>query len=195
MPLANDLQNAVEQSAEGFVSITALRKIITETSVQEYLKSRIETDSVANEHAPFPTAREIVHKMPKLLAVLLYCNFDEYLRPFLGQDQSDAMFPASLDSELFSKNEHWEKFHLNQWKIAPLMNTSVHLDPPLGIDLSDLFRGQRMGRGTFGVVYSVKVAEGHMEGISELTVINLTILCNVLLTQLKGARAEICESG
>jgi hypothetical protein len=168
MSLKEKLQNI--PSGE-FVSIKVLREIMNETSIQKYLDGSV--NAVADDQTTLSTAHYVARNAPKLLAVLIIANLEEYVLDFLSKSPSDDVFPANPERplEAFGEGEPWERFCLTQWKIAPFMHTSIHLEPPSEVDLRKLFTlGETLGSGTFGIVRKVQISGEHLDGVPSQTV-------------------------
>ena len=152
------------RSDSGFVSVAALRRLVDETAVNQYLDSI----NLKPSTFPAPLSQSIVHRARKMFAILVKCRLSHYVHMLMEDTMIDERFPIDDKFNLPIQPAHLEEIQDCQWVIAPLWKTNVHLEIPkhLKISLDDLFDQQprpRVDQGTFGIIEQIKIKEGHVE--------------------------------
>ena len=164
MDLRNQLLAA---KVDGFVSISALRNIVTESAIQQHVENYCNS-SQSDISVLGKTLLELFStRARKLFALLVYCELD--IRPFKDGLTDDSIFPIDENSS-FPKDEQsdFDKLMRCQWELAPFWNTELHLTPPDDIPLDILFVKEPgatdVDPGSFGYITKVKIKEGHLVG-------------------------------
>lgn len=167
--------------AKGFLSTTALRKIVTKDTVLSWCDS----DKASAEYKLrncLPGM--IVPSSIKLFAVLVYANLANYILAFITHEDdpiNDDIFPASNETRLFfNRGDERQLFLRTQWEIAPLFHTHVHLEPPKDIQIGKLFirmNDKSLANSGIALIHEIKIEPGHLEGTSPNMVRN-SVLCS-----------------
>ena len=148
-----------EKEKAGFISVKVLEHLITPTSVQQLLGLSPEPTGGDFERAlakSLPRAR-------KLLAVLVLAELESYIPLIITQGITDDIFPIeSLQTipPLDSKEE--AMLFKEQWSIPPVLQSEKHLQLPEGA-LLPFLQKKLVDSGSFGIVYRVKLAKGHLD--------------------------------
>jgi serine/threonine protein kinase len=163
MSLVESLRQA--QKKDGFVSIAAMKRIVTQEAIQKYF----ETHSNAHIDNSEALAKSVASRNLKLFAVLLYSGLDEYLDILKSGDITDDILPIGKGCDLPIRNEKFfEDIIKSQWIIAPFWNTDAHLDPPDDISFDSLFkvlpRPHGVDNSSYGTIEQVEIAQDHLEG-------------------------------
>lgn len=154
-----------EKRVREFISISKLEELVTVSSVKEYLSSYF-----GEPTTPIPPdlPQRIVPRARKLFAVLVLSELEGSISEFvIEHGVTDHVFPVS-DSDAIpplGSREERRKFLKEQWTIPPILKEGEHLELPLGTILPFL-EMKYIEHGSFGAVYKVRVAEGHLERAS-----------------------------
>jgi hypothetical protein len=150
-----------EKEKRGFISITKLEELVTLPSVQGFLPT-----------TPIPPewfqelSRKIVPGARKLFAVLVLAELEKsILDVIVVRGITDNVFDASGLNAIpwLESSDETRRFSKEQWTVPPILKGEKHLEFPFGTVLPFLEK-KCVDHGTFGVVYKVKVAEGHLHG-------------------------------
>lgn len=144
-----------ERKDHKFISIGALKRLVTETSVQECLSSvenPLEADLVTH----------IVSHCPKIFAILALLGLVHHITKPIIQGLSDRIFPVALNDEPpigNEKNRH--DFYKTQWDIPPQLDVNRHLKLPHMTKLPFVTR-EAMDNGSWGLIDKVTISEDHL---------------------------------
>lgn len=152
-----------EREEHKLISIGALQRLVTESSVQERLSSAeipLEPGLVSR----------IVSRCPKIFAILVLLELEHYItKPFI-QGLSDRIFPVtSNDVPAFESKKNRVDFYETQWCIPSQIDVNQHLE----LDRHAMLPYFRMGdqrNGAWGLVDKVNILEGHLAGWPEVGV-------------------------
>lgn len=145
-----------------FISIGALKRLVTESAVRKYLSS------VNNQLEPVLISR-IVAQCPKLFTILVLLGLERFIIGLCLQEFNDNIFPvASDDVPPIGNDEDRENFYRTQWDIPPKFDAEWHSKFPPQTIFPFLKQGFEPITGAFGKVTMVKVAEGHLDGWSQV---------------------------
>jgi len=145
-----------------FISIAALTRLITESSVAAHLAFR----GIQHQRSGVSA---IVSTAPKLFAILIILKLEHHILDFVRGGKTDDMFPISeADIPAFETEKHRQEFFLEQWTIPPRFDRKRHLEFPRNAKPPFLEK-ERSNNGTFGIIYKVKVADGHLPGYSAVS--------------------------
>lgn len=144
-----------EVSHLGFISISALRLLVTPDSVASCLQNILERDS--------PFFDTVVEKYSKIFALLVVEGVEGNIVEHLTEQVQDGRFPFLREEEVPNLPIGMEKEAVfrSQWKIPPVLEKSTHLDLPPGF-IAPFIGRQDIAHGAFGFVYKTRVAEGHL---------------------------------
>jgi hypothetical protein len=146
-----------EKEKKGFISIPKLEELVTLSSVQQFLSTL--------PPAPPELLQKIVPGSRKLFAVLVLAELEKsILDIIIVRGIADDVFPAyDSDAIPLGSSDERRRFLKEQWAIPPILGRERHLEFPSGTILPFLQK-KFVDHGTFGVVYKVRVAEGHLHG-------------------------------
>jgi len=147
----------------GFISVKALEELITPSSIQKILR-----DGLA-QHIGETINRPLMALIPrarKCIALLIIAKFECQIRDVIDREITDAIFPLQ-DTQITAifpmlDSEGRSKLLEEQWTIPPVLRQNEHLEFPEGAPLPFL-RKQRDKHGSFGLVFKVKIADGHLD--------------------------------
>jgi hypothetical protein len=146
-----------EKEKKGFISITKLEELVTLSSVQQ---------SLSTPPVPPELLQKIVSGSRKLFAVLVLAELEKsILDIIIVRGITDDVFPAYGSDAIppLESSEERRRFLKEQWAIPPILGGKRHLEFPSGTVLPFLQK-KYVDHGTFGVVYKLRVAEGHLHG-------------------------------
>ena len=159
MDLKHELESA---SKRELISLGAVHGIINEETVEAYF---------SNNGTPLRPAKlhEIVSKAPRLFAIHVLlnrgCDVMKYLSQGLGD--KDLPFLEIPEGPEFGSPQENRSLHHRQWEIAPTLDPSEHRAFPADFKPPFAFKASRpKNRGSFGHVYQVRMADGHLPGYS-----------------------------
>lgn len=158
---------------KNFVSLESLRQLFTPQFVGTCLES-----------SGMPPTQDLVNaiitKAPKLFAVLLLIENENYIKPLLKHGLDDDAWPL-LETEVpeFENVQKREQFYKAQWLIPPVLTNKRHLNLPGDAPLPFVqkFFG---GNGSFGVIWKVKVSPGHLQAQHEVRPLASILYVHVL---------------
>ena len=151
-----------ERRLREFISIGALKRLVTESAVRKCLSS-------VNNHLEPVLISRIVVQCPKLFAILVLLGLERFIIGLCLQEFNDSIFPVVLDDvPPIGNNEDRENFYRTQWDIPPQFDAERHSEFPPQTILPFLKQGIKPITGAFGKVTMVKVAEGHLDGWSQV---------------------------
>jgi hypothetical protein len=152
-----------EKEKKGFISIRRLEKLVTLDSVREYLSNTLHKYPEPNLQL---LCQKIIPKARKLLAVLVLAKLESSIIDFTDvRGITDSIFPVH-DSVIPLPLENTEDIHSfleEQWTVPPILMEDKHMEFPKGAKLPILKQGF-IGHGSSGIVYKVRVVEGHLHG-------------------------------
>jgi serine/threonine protein kinase len=158
-----------------FVSLESLRQLFTPQFVGTCLES-----------SGMPPTQDLVSaiiaKAPKLFAVLLLIENENYIKSLLEHGLDDDAWPL-LETEVpeFENVQKREQFYKAQWLIPPVLTNKRHLDLPGDAPLPFVEKSFG-GHGSFGVIWKVKVSPGHLQAQHKVRPRSSTFMfCNSLL--------------
>ncbi len=150
-----------EKEKRGFISITKLEELVTLNSVEQFLRNYYTEFSTT---IPLELHEKIVPSARKLFTVLVLARLEKFILQFLVvRGITDTIFPASDVDDVLSlgSTEERRRFLKEQWTVPPILSAERHFEFPLGMILPFLEK-KYVDNGSFGVIYKVKVAEGHL---------------------------------
>lgn len=152
-----------ERRLHKFISIGALRRLVTESAVRKCLSS------VNNQLEPVLISR-IVAQCPKLFAILVLLGLERFITEPCLQEHSDSIFPVALNNVPPIGNvDDRKKFLRTQWDIPLKFDAERHSEFPSETILPFFKQGIKSITGAYGKVKMVKVAEGHLDGWSQVS--------------------------
>lgn len=168
MSLRNKLSQVKSRDLYGreFISRSALRQLITVAATKWHLVWSCKVD-------PEPTIVEsIVQNASQLFAILIMISEERFVSEAIKQGWCDDKLPLSeADAQYFRDLRISRCFMETQWLFPPVFRSKSHLELPGNAALPFTDR-EFLGDGAFGVVVSIKVAEGHLP---EHNTVSLTI--------------------
>ena len=147
----------------GFISVKALEELITPAHVQQFSSGR-------PHEPPGPDFQSLLAKsLPrarKLVAVLILAELDHYIPIFIAQGATDDIFRTQDMRGLpFMESEERARLAKEQTAVPPILREKEHLLLPQGTVLPFLQK-KRVNHGSFGIVYRVTIARGHLDAYS-----------------------------
>jgi hypothetical protein len=139
----------------GFIPISKLRELVTHIAVQSHLESQ----GVKISKALKPTT---VVRSRKLFAILILLALERHIENLLDNGITDNIFPAyESDLSILEDDEDRHSFLVEQWTIPFPFHPEQNMNIPRNAILPFLSK-ERINYGTFGIVYKVRVADGHL---------------------------------
>lgn len=113
---------------------------------------------------------QIVPRALKLFSVLVLIGLEQYIIEFLKGGLTDESFPIYHAEELsFLKDDTCRlNFLREQWTVPPLLVRNRHLELLRECALPFVHK-ELSNNGSFGMIYKVKVADGHLSGYSSVS--------------------------
>lgn len=138
------------------ISIGALQRLVTESSVQECLSSaKIPFGSDLVSH--------IVSCCPKIFAILVLLEMEEHIIKLFNQRLTDSIFPvASKDVPPFRNEKNRVDFYDTQWCIPPRIDAKSHPKLHRNEKLPYTRKEGDQRNGACGLVDKVTILEGHL---------------------------------
>ena len=139
----------------GFIPICKLRELVTQTAVENHLEWK-------GIRLSKPLNSTTIARSQKLIAILILLGFEIHIENVIGQGNSDEIFPVKQGNISFLKDDN-DKYHfyLAQWAVPLVFSPEQHMELPREASLPFLYK-TRINHGTFGIVYKVRVADGHL---------------------------------
>ena len=139
----------------GFIPISNLRELVTHIAVQNHL----ELQGVKISKTLKPTT---VVRSRKLFAILILLALERHIENLLDNGITDDIFPAhESDLSILEDDEDRHRFLVEQWTIPLPFHPEQNMNIPRNAILPFLSK-ERINYGTFGIVYKVRVADGHL---------------------------------
>ena len=152
-----------EKQQHRFISFAALAKLINETSVGDSLLSR-------NIQLISPIVSTIVSKAPKLFAILVLLELEHRIPDLINKGTTDDVFPIrQVNFPGFEDDKNLQDVCREQWIVPPKLDDAAHLELPRDARLP-FTEKDFSNNGTFGIIYKVKVADGHLSANSSVRV-------------------------
>ncbi|KAK3167127.1 hypothetical protein OEA41_010253 [Lepraria neglecta] len=109
---------------------------------------------------------QIVDNAPKLFSVLVLLEREHHIGELVKDNILDDAFPF-LEQHLptLETKGDRDEFYRAQWTIPPILEPTRHLELSGSVVLRFLEK-RLVNHGTFGIISSVKVANGHIVGYS-----------------------------
>jgi len=140
----------------GFISISEIRKLVTEEAVRSHLKSNYK------EGSTWPKSQFSLSL--KLITILILIGEEACLEQFLKQNISDDIFPvAEIKVPVFQDTNKKHRFFVEQDTVPPIFRPYEQLYLSRTTTLPFISSKERIGSGSFGIVKRVTVANGHIE--------------------------------
>ena len=151
-----------EKRRRGFISLAGIERLITPENVAAQLALRDLRPGPSSVFTIASTAR-------KLFAILVLLELEHHAPNLIRERISDRLFPIhdKADIPLFETESQRQAFFTEQWTIPPRFDRDKHLECPTATVLPFLEK-ERVNNGTFGILYRVKVADGHLHGYSSV---------------------------
>lgn len=171
VPLREQLLTQKER--EKFISISALEQLITPDSVEQCLRVCSDLDGQPVDPAIVP---DIVSKAPKLFSILVLLQCEYLVTKLIAEGVFDSIFPIlyeddvskRLPPELLPSRFRGPLFR--QQRDFPLaFKARDHMEIPQNYTVPFL-KKNIVNNGTFGVIYDVEVAEGHLLGNENVSI-------------------------
>jgi hypothetical protein len=139
----------------GFISICKIRDLITQTTVEHHL----ELKNIEHSNSLKST---IIARSRKLIGILILLDLEIHIEDILGMGICDEIFPVKQGNIFFLENDDDKyRFYLEQWAVPLAFSPEHHMNLPREAILPFLSK-TRVNHGTFGIVYKVRVADGHL---------------------------------
>lgn len=160
MPLQELL--LTQRDKEGFISVSALKKLVTEESVKQCLRSHSHSADVIST---------IVSTAPKLFSILVLLECETTIFGLIADHISDSIFPIHKDIDVPTPVplESRQAFFEYQYDYPPVFETRFHMDIFQNTKLPFMDRSY-LNNGTFGMIYKLRVADGHLAGIESVSI-------------------------
>jgi hypothetical protein len=140
----------------GFISISKLREWVTPAAVENQLAAKGISLSASLDS-------KLISRSRKLIAVLILLGLETYIEDVTLKGVDDEIFPASQDHITFlNSGEDKYRFCLEQWVIPSAFSPNQHMELRKEAILPFLNK-TRVSHGSFGIVYRVRIAEGHID--------------------------------
>lgn len=149
---------------EGFISVSTLKQLITETSVEKRLRIRALP-------AQTQVISAIVSKASKLFSILVLIECDYHIAGLIADGITDNIFPIAEEDKVtyFEVDQSRQDFFKLQRQFPPVFETETHMDWPENTKLPFLEKTW-MNSGAFGLIYRVRVADGHLTGHQSVSI-------------------------
>jgi hypothetical protein len=139
----------------GFIPISKLRELVTYITVQSHL----ELQGVKISKALKPNT---VVRSRRLFAILILLALECHIENVLDNGITDDIFPAQeSDLSILEDDEDRHRFLVEQWTIPLPFHPEQNMNLPRDAILPFLSK-EKINYGTFGIVYRVRVADGHL---------------------------------
>jgi len=139
----------------GFVPIYKLRELVTQTAVENHLERK-------GVKLSTPLISTTITRSRKLIAILILLDLEIHIENVINLGNTDEIFPVKQGNISFLKDDHDKyNFCLMQWAVPPAFTSEQHMELPREAILPFLSK-TRINHGAFGIVYKVRVADGHL---------------------------------
>lgn len=139
----------------GFIPICKLRELVTQTTVENHLEWK-------GVKLSTPLNSTTIARSRKLIAILILLGLEIHIENVIGLGNSDEIFPVKQANISFLDNDDDKyRFCLAQWTVPLAFSSEQHMELPREASLPFLSK-TRINHGTFGIVYKVRVADGHL---------------------------------
>lgn len=174
-----DLRQSLKEELNGnrnydgreFIPAQTLTKLVTQQTVHDTL-GRIGEDLIDR----------IASEAPRIFAILLLIERGYHILSFLDGRLCDEKLPIDeVNVPHFETEDDRLNFFRIQFCFPPIFEKHRHLELPEEIVLP-FVEFSYVANGSFGMVYKVKVAEGHLLGSADVKLPPLTALLSPLLT-------------
>ncbi|RYP42656.1 hypothetical protein DL767_000025 [Monosporascus sp. MG133] len=154
-------ERLIERKQQGFITVRDLEELITPSAVQQLLShnnvvpvSQADQDALARA---LPRAR-------KLVAILVLGQLERHiLDVIVAHSTTDGVFPIEDWQVVPPLNaDESRRVCREQWAVPPVLRREEHLQLPRGATLPFSSK-ESVNHGSFGIVYKVKVADGHLD--------------------------------
>lgn len=156
-----DLKHELERAKEkGFIPLEAVHRIINAKTLEAYFRDNGIPLRPLESH-------EILSKAPRLFAIHVLldrgCDVQKYLSRGYG-DRNLAFLEMPDDPELGSFRDK-KSLYDRQWQVPAPLIPEEHKTFPVGYIAPLIYADtQPIDNGSFGYVYEVRVADGHLPG-------------------------------
>ena len=106
------------------------------------------------------------HRHRQLFAILVAAELECFAFAVLSEDQSGKVFP-NIKYKSFSRSEQ-QRLDKSLQKLSPVFSESEHKDLAPVTVLPFIQRTDTGHRGSFGRIYRVEVADGHLESYKKV---------------------------
>ena len=165
-----DLKQRLEREIEShkFIQLKALHDLITEESIQAHL-------NVTKPDTQFADLREITSKSPKLFAILVLLGRECTIVEYHSRDFYDRSFPVLKPADIpdIGYPADQQGIYIRQWHIPIVLKRSPHLNLPFEF-VPPILEKCDVRNGSFGYVYKVRMADGHVPQYKSVRAINVT---------------------
>lgn len=150
----------IARKQRGFITVKDLEELITLASVQPLLSWNSPTPVRTSD---LDALARLLPRARKLIAVLVLRQLEgRILDLVVASGTSDDVFPIEAwnDVPLLEADEQ-SMVREEQWVVPPILRREEHIRLPRGAILPFLSK-ESVNHGSFGIVYKVKVADGHL---------------------------------
>jgi hypothetical protein len=139
----------------GFISIGKLGGLVTQIAVEHHL-------GLKGIQLSRPLSPSAVERARKLIAILILLDLEILIENVIGLGICDTLFPANRANVAFL-NDDADKYHfcLAQWVVPPVFDPEKLMELPKEAIFPFLSK-TRINHGSFGIVYKVRIANGHL---------------------------------
>lgn len=169
--LKEELNRNRNYGGREFVPAQTLTKLVTQQTVHDTLGGIGEDliDRIASE-------------APRIFAILVLIEREYHILSFLDSRLCDEKLPIDeVNVPHFETEDDKHNFFRLQFCFPPIFKKHRHLELPEEIVLP-FVELSHVANGSFGMVYKVKVAKGHLLGSADVKLPRLTVLLSPLLT-------------
>jgi hypothetical protein len=148
-------------SEKRYISSEVLRRLLTPQLVGNSLNG-------AGINATQDLVDAILTRAPRLFSVLLLIDRVNRITTLLESGWDDGRWPLSeVKVPEFDCDQKRQEFFQTQWLLPPIFTREKHLEFPGDAPLP-LLKKDIGGNGSFGVIWKVKIAGGHLQAPDEV---------------------------
>ena len=150
-----------------FFCKAAVDNLLTRETISTWIKTHpLHRESSTEAHKEV-TIDGIINNARLLFAILVATELESFTSTLLAKGQSDKSLP-SIDYECLNmSSEERQRLMESCKKFSPILRRNTHVTFSLETVLPFTQREPTDKRGTFGLIYRVEVADGHLEGYNQ----------------------------
>lgn len=164
-----------------FFCKAAVDKLLDRPTVSTWIKTHPLHRKTDNKVSDEDLIDRIVSKHRLLFAVLVAAELESFTFAILTQDQSDKLFPPEINYERLNLSfEERQRLESSLQKVSLVLSKNEHKRISMETVLPLTKREKTDLKGSFGQIYKVEFADGHLEGYSQNVVAEKLIYLNKL---------------